>query len=57
MTTPDKPLPTLPLLEQAATELMQERVLSKGGKQPSPEAVRMAAKFLALKAQREAKGK
>ncbi len=44
-----------PLLEQAAKNLIQERVLSKGGKQPSQEAVDMAARAIANKAIRDGK--
>ncbi len=44
-----------PLLEQAAKNLIQERVLSKGGKQPSQEAVDMVARMIANKGIREGK--
>ena len=44
-----------PLLEQAAKNLIQERVLSKGGKQPSQEAVDMVARLIANKGIREGK--
>ena len=44
-----------PLLEKAAKNLIQERILSKGGKQPSQEAVDMAARVIANKAIREGK--
>ena len=44
-----------PLLEQAAKNLIQERILSKGGKQPSPQAVEMVAKMIANKGIREGK--
>ncbi len=43
------------LLEQAASNLIKTRVLSKGGKQPSPEAVEMFAKMLVAKGIREGK--
>ena len=45
----------MPLLEQAAKNLIQERILSKGGKQPSQEAVDIAARVLANRAIREYK--
>ncbi len=44
-----------PLLEKAAKNLIQERILSKGGKQPSQEAVDIAARVLANRAIREYK--
>ena len=42
-----------PLLEQAAKNLIQKLILSKGGKQPSQEAVDIAARVLANRAIRE----
>jgi hypothetical protein len=44
-----------PLLEQAAKNLIQERILNKVGKQPSQEAVDIAARLTANKAIREGK--
>lgn len=44
-----------PLLEQAASNLIKTQVLSKGGKQPSQEAVEMFAKMLVVKGIREGK--
>lgn len=42
-------------MEQAASNLIKTRVLSKGGKQPSPEALEMFAKMLVAKGIREGK--
>ena len=55
MTTETKPAPSLKQLEASARKLLNERVLSKGGKMPSEKAVEMAVKAMANKAQREAK--
>ncbi len=44
-----------PLLEQAVKNLVKERILSKGGKQPSQESVDMAARLIANRAIREGK--
>lgn len=49
---PPRP-PSLDELEAAAGSLLEERVLSKGGLQPSQEALRMVKRLLALRAQRE----
>ena len=44
-----------PLLEKAAKNLIQKLILSKGGKQPSQEAVDIAARVIANRAIRECK--
>ncbi len=44
-----------PLLEQTAKNLLNEKVLSKSGKQPSPQAVEMVAKMIVAKGIREVK--
>jgi len=57
MNTEPKPTPSLAQLQKAAESLLHERVLSKGGKQPSPQAVEMATRFMAMKALRHAQQK
>ena len=52
-TTPEPP--SRERLEASATRLITEMLLSTGGKMPSEEAVKIAAKLLANKAMREAK--
>lgn len=47
--------PSHQALQGAALKLINEQILSRGGKMPSPEAVEVAAKILARRAMRETK--
>lgn len=56
MSTNEKHLPQLPtpeLMQQAAENLLRQRVLNKGGRQPSEQTVKIAAKVMAARAMRE----
>ena len=47
------PVPSMQALEASALQLLQERILSMGGKMPSPKALAMTVQALAAKAHRE----
>ena len=50
MNNDDLPFPSLLQLEESARRLMEQRVLSKGGKRPSEKALAMWCRHMALKA-------
>lgn len=47
-----KPAPKLEDLQKVAKDLITEKLLNKGGTQPSPEAVEIASRLMAAKALR-----
>lgn len=53
MDTPSKPLPTKEQLQASAYRLLREKVMTGGGKQPSEEALAIAARLLGVRAWRE----
>ena len=50
--TTDKFVPTLEQLEDAAYRSIQNRVLAQAKSKPDPKVVRVAAKLMAMKAQK-----
>ena len=48
-----RPVPSMKALEASALQLIEERILSKGGRMPSDKALAMTVQALAAKAHRE----